>query len=93
MIDVAPLLGGGPEGEAKVGRELGQACRDIGFFYIKKHGIPAGTIADVFAAARWRLRSAAAIEDPVRYAGASGNRGHRCRSEGGTAAVRERSPT
>lgn len=73
VIDVAPLLGGGPEGEAKVGRELGQACRDIGFFYIKKHGIPAGTIADVFAQSRRFFAAPAAVKDPVRY---TGNRGH-----------------
>ena len=76
LIDVAPLLHGGPEGEADVARKLGRACRDIGFFYIEGHGIPAGTIADVFSQSRRFFAAPAAIKDPVRYTGASGNRGH-----------------
>ncbi len=76
LIDVAPLMAGSPDGEADVGRKLGRACRDIGFFYITGHGIPTATIDAVFTQAHRFFAAPALIQDPVRYTGASGNRGH-----------------
>jgi isopenicillin N synthase-like dioxygenase len=76
LIDVGPLIGGQPDGEADVARALGRACRDIGFFYVTGHGIPTATIDAVFSQARRFFAAPAPIQDPVRYTGASGNRGH-----------------
>ncbi len=39
MIDVAPLVEGGP-GQADVARQIDAAARDVGFFYIRGHGVP-----------------------------------------------------
>ena len=50
IIDVAGLAGGEPEALARVARELGRAARDVGFFYVVGHGIPAHLRAAVFAA-------------------------------------------
>jgi isopenicillin N synthase-like dioxygenase len=49
IIDLEPLLHGTQEEQALVIREIGQACREIGFFYIIKHNIPAELVARVFA--------------------------------------------
>lgn len=38
IIDVSPLVAGGPARE-EVARQLGTACRDCGFFYIVGHGV------------------------------------------------------
>ena len=76
VIDVAPLIEGRPAGEAAVARALGRACRDIGFFYVTGHGIPVATIDAVFSQAHRFFAAHAAVKDPVRYTGASGNRGH-----------------
>jgi isopenicillin N synthase-like dioxygenase len=38
VIDIAPLVAGGPERQ-RVAAQLGEACRDHGFFYIKGHGV------------------------------------------------------
>ncbi len=39
IIDLAPLLEGTPEGLEKVAREIGEAARTIGFFYLRNHGV------------------------------------------------------
>ncbi|MEV4802157.1 2-oxoglutarate and iron-dependent oxygenase domain-containing protein [Nonomuraea sp. NPDC049421] len=59
IIDVSPLVTGGPGEEAgnEAGKEavaeaIGAACRDSGFFYIRGHGVPAELIDRLDAAAR-----------------------------------------
>ncbi|GAA3140214.1 isopenicillin N synthase family oxygenase [Nonomuraea salmonea] len=63
IIDVSPLVSGGPGKEAgnvagnEAGKEavaeaIGAACRDSGFFYIRGHGVPAELIDRLDAAAR-----------------------------------------
>ena len=51
VINVAPLLGGG-ERAAQSAREIGAACRDLGFFYATDHGISAETLATLDTASR-----------------------------------------
>ena len=48
VIDVAPLLAG----DMAPAAAIGQACREIGFFYIKNHGIPQDLIDRVYDNAR-----------------------------------------
>jgi isopenicillin N synthase-like dioxygenase len=52
VIDVAPLLSDGRENWGAVARSLLQASGEIGFFYVKNHGVPAETIAAADHAAR-----------------------------------------
>ncbi|CAK9161432.1 unnamed protein product [Ilex paraguariensis] len=54
LIDVSPLLAkwddpnmAKDEGVAEVVRQLDQACREAGFFYVKGHGIPDSLIKEV----------------------------------------------
>lgn len=49
VINVAPLFGGGAR-VAQTAREIGAACRDLGFFYATDHGISAETLAALDAA-------------------------------------------
>ena len=76
LIDVAPLLEGRAEGEAAVAAQLGRACRDIGFFYITGHGIPATVLDAVFSQAHRFFAAPAAIKEAVHHTGAAGNRGY-----------------
>lgn len=63
VIDIAPLLrrgtagpgGGGDEStasKADVAAEIGAACQDSGFFYVRGHGVPPELIARLDTAAR-----------------------------------------
>ncbi len=59
VIDISPLLHGPAPARAEVVRAIGEACRNIGFFYVVNHGVPQELIARVYAeAARFFAQSA-----------------------------------
>lgn len=76
IIDIAALLAGTPAGEQAAVRAIGRACRDIGFFYVTGHGVPTALIAEVFRQSAAFFAAPRAIQEPVRYSGPAGNRGH-----------------
>ncbi len=51
VIDVAGLVRRDPAAEVAAALAIGDACRDIGFFYVTDHGIPQPLIDAVFAEA------------------------------------------
>jgi isopenicillin N synthase-like dioxygenase len=75
VIDLAPLLDGTSAGRRAVAREIGAAARDIGFFAVANHGIPATLVSDVFAAAATffalpqTVKARVAIEQSPQYLG------------------------
>src|SRR5262245_46472044 len=52
LIDFAPFLRGSPNERRDVARQIGEACRNIGFFYLTGHGIPRSATEKVFAEAK-----------------------------------------
>jgi len=48
VIDVGLLRERDLQGSREAARQIGQACRDIGFFYVRNHGISDVVIADTF---------------------------------------------
>ena len=48
LIDIAPLL----HGDMTPAQAIGQACREVGFFYITNHGVPQAVIEAVYAQAK-----------------------------------------
>ncbi|WVM90302.1 2-oxoglutarate and iron-dependent oxygenase domain-containing protein [Halopseudomonas pachastrellae] len=52
LISVAGLNSEDPAVRAETARQLGVACREIGFFYAVDHGIPAEVMAGAFANAK-----------------------------------------
>ncbi len=48
LIDLAPLFGGDAAARAATARQIGAACRDIGFFYVTNHGVPAALVERAF---------------------------------------------
>lgn len=49
VVDFAPFLSGDPTARRRVAAEIGRACRQIGFFYIVNHGVPATLVERTFA--------------------------------------------
>lgn len=52
VIDIAPFRDGDAAGKAAVARQVGQACRDIGFLIISGHGIDPALIERTDAVSR-----------------------------------------
>ena len=52
MIDLGPFHAGGREDRAQIARRIGDACREVGFFYIANHGISEALVTRAFAEAK-----------------------------------------
>lgn len=52
VIDFAPFLHGSAADRKAVARKIGEACRNIGFFYLINHGVPPALTEQTFAEAR-----------------------------------------
>ncbi|MBV8187151.1 MAG: isopenicillin N synthase family oxygenase [Alphaproteobacteria bacterium] len=53
IVDVGSLWRGASEGDlSRLGAQVFDACRSMGFFYIVNHGVPSELIGDAFAANR-----------------------------------------
>lgn len=76
VIDVAPLLGGTPDGARDVADALGRACREVGFFYIRGHGVPPDLRKRVFDTAAAFFAAPAEIRDAAAFSGPGSNRGY-----------------
>jgi isopenicillin N synthase-like dioxygenase len=76
VIDIAPLVSGSPEEAHTVARALGSACRDVGFFYVSGHGVPAALLARVFQTSAAFFAGPASIREAASFSGPGGNRGY-----------------
>jgi isopenicillin N synthase-like dioxygenase len=76
IVDVAPLLAGNAQGERAVARQIGDACRGIGFFYITGRGVTPETLKAVFDNAAMFFRSPTPFKTRSAFVGAGGNRGY-----------------
>jgi isopenicillin N synthase-like dioxygenase len=72
VIDVSALGGGSADATAAA---IGAACRDIGFFYVVDHGIPATLMDAAFTASAAFFARSETVKREVLYS-ASGNRGY-----------------
>ena len=76
LIDIAPLLNGSSRQAQAVADSLGRACRDVGFFYITGHGVPAALMARVFESSATFFSAPVAVRKAVTFNGPGGNRGY-----------------
>jgi isopenicillin N synthase-like dioxygenase len=76
VIDISPLIKGDAAGTEEAARKIGAACRGIGFFYIKGHGVPDPLMKRVFAASAAFFAQSLEDKRKVLYSAHSGNRGY-----------------
>jgi isopenicillin N synthase-like dioxygenase len=76
VIDVAALLTGTPDEARSVASALGRACREVGFFYITGHGVPAELRKRVFDTSAAFFSGPAPIREAASFSGPGGNRGY-----------------
>jgi isopenicillin N synthase-like dioxygenase len=76
IIDVAPLVNGSPEQIHAVAEALGSACRDVGFFYVTGHGVPATLISRVFEMSAAFFAGPASFREAASFSGPGDNRGY-----------------
>lgn len=75
IIDVSPLASGDPDGLERVAAEIGKACREIGFFYVANHSVPAELMQGAFDASAAFFAQDEATKREVTY-DAKTNRGY-----------------
>ena len=52
LVNFAPFLNGTDEDRQKVSSQIGNACRNVGFFYLSNHGVPLSVIERVYEQAK-----------------------------------------
>jgi isopenicillin N synthase-like dioxygenase len=79
MLDVIDLTGlgsGDPAAVRRVAAELGRACREVGFFYISNHGVPAALMSGIFESAAAFFAAPGAAKDEFSIKRSPHNRGY-----------------
>jgi isopenicillin N synthase-like dioxygenase len=76
VIDIGPFLRGTPADRADVARKIGDACRNIGFFYIINHGVPASLIAETYAQSKRFFALPDAVKAEVAIENSACHRGY-----------------
>ena len=79
MLDVIDLTGLGSDDPASVRRvaaELGRACRDVGFFYIRNHGVADALLSGIFRCSEMFFASPRAAKDELAISRSRHNRGY-----------------
>jgi isopenicillin N synthase-like dioxygenase len=79
MLDVIDLTGlgsGDPAAVRRIAAELGRACRETGFFYIRNHGVPAALMSGIFDSAAAFFAAPSAAKDEFSIKRSPHNRGY-----------------
>jgi isopenicillin N synthase-like dioxygenase len=76
IIDVSGLRSGKLADRQAVARDIGAACRHVGFFYVAGHGIPTAIAHGIFADARTLFALPAAAKDALSMSRSPHNRGY-----------------
>jgi isopenicillin N synthase-like dioxygenase len=74
-IDIAALLSNDAAARRAVAEEIGRACEDVGFFYIRNHGVAQSLIDEVYACSAAFHHSPAESREKVHVQNSRGNRG------------------
>jgi isopenicillin N synthase-like dioxygenase len=76
IVDIEGLSAGGASALARVSREIGHACRDTGFFYVRNHGVPADLISAMLGCSAAFFSQPRAEKDALAISRSRHNRGY-----------------
>jgi isopenicillin N synthase-like dioxygenase len=76
VIDLTGLASGESAAVRRVAAELGRACREVGFFYVRNHGVPDALMSAMFARSAAFFASAPAEKDEFSIMRSRHNRGY-----------------
>jgi isopenicillin N synthase-like dioxygenase len=76
VIDLGPFLRGTAADRAEAAKKIGDACRNIGFFYVTNHGVPETLIAQTYAEARRFFSLSPAVKAEVAIEHSACHRGY-----------------
>jgi isopenicillin N synthase-like dioxygenase len=76
VIDLSGLGSGDPAALRRVAAELGRACRETGFFYIRNHGVTDELVSGLFNVSRAFFAAPAAAKDDLAITRSPHNRGY-----------------
>lgn len=76
IIDFAPFVADHPTGKAQVAEEIYQACHQVGFLYLKNHGIPPVAIAQAFEQSQQFFALPLAEKQKIAWSSECSNRGY-----------------
>ncbi|NEP18186.1 MAG: isopenicillin N synthase family oxygenase [Leptolyngbya sp. SIO4C1] len=76
LIDFAPFLTAATEAQQPVAQAVFRACHEVGFLYVKHHGIPQAAIEQAFAQSRAFFARPLAEKQALAWSDATSNRGY-----------------
>jgi isopenicillin N synthase-like dioxygenase len=76
VIDLSGLDSADPAAIRRVAAELGRACRDAGFFYVRNHGVPDALIAGIFKQAQTLFAAPSVVKEELAIKRSRHNRGY-----------------
>ena len=76
IIDATGLVERDPEAIARVGRDIGKACRETGFFYVRNSGISLAEIDAIFSASKAFFALPADRKEAIALGATTANRGY-----------------
>ena len=76
VIDLSGLGSGDPAAVRRVAAELGRACRETGFFYVRNHGVPDALLSGIFRCSQAFFAAPRAAKDELAITRSRHNRGY-----------------
>ncbi len=76
VIDFSPFLSNEPDGKQAVAQAIYRACHEVGFMYLKNHGVPQGAIAQAFEQTQHFFALPLAEKQAIAWSNETSNRGY-----------------
>jgi isopenicillin N synthase-like dioxygenase len=76
IIDFAPFVDDAPTGKEQVAQDIYRACHEVGFLYLKNHGIPQAAIDQAFEQSRQFFGLPLAEKQKIAWSSGASNRGY-----------------